>query len=89
MLDFIWTFNRSVFVFFTVFYSFQILYTIISLIFSLKKPEPSDKLHRYLFTSSGKWAAPADAAASAAAPRMMGVAFILSLSPRGCRPGGL
>ncbi|MBQ7717797.1 MAG: glycosyltransferase family 2 protein [Clostridia bacterium] len=47
MLDFIWTFNRSVFVFFTVFYSFQILYTIISLIFSLKKPEPSDKLHRY------------------------------------------
>lgn len=47
MLDFIWAFNRSVFVFFTVFYLFQVLYTIISLLFKLKKPSAATKLYRY------------------------------------------
>ena len=54
MLDFIWAFNKSIFIFFTVFYSFQVFYTIVSLLFKLKKREPASVLHRYAVMIAAK-----------------------------------
>lgn len=48
MLDFIWAFNGSLFVFFTVFYLYQIIYTIISLLFKIRKtPKTNIPMRRY------------------------------------------
>ena len=54
MLDFIWAFNNSIFIFFTVFYAFQVLYIIISLLFKSKKYEASPVLHRYAVMIAAK-----------------------------------
>ncbi len=48
MLDFIWAFNRLVFLFFTIFYLHQVVYTVISVFGKLKKNKDKEvELRRY------------------------------------------
>lgn len=49
MLEFIWTFNSSVFILFTLLYIHQIIYTVVSLVTKPKKFSDTDKTKHYAF----------------------------------------
>ena len=54
MLEFIWTFNSSVFILFTLLYIHQIIYTVVSLLAKPKRLTDTDRTKKYAFVIAAR-----------------------------------